>query len=243
MWHMSYTPALIQNRELMGKLRPSSEHIQHGLGMGIVGKSQQEPSPTVQQFLVSLPRVPRSDQAKFIHAGLGKALIRRGVLSSLDAGYSSALEERREPQAHFDAWPREGEGAHGEAVPGGAAAAGDSEDHIKDGNLSLDLSTGKLKMMDFNSGTFFKARLHSKFTDESTCRGMLPDLGIAQPGREQKVPPWLGWMQLILQSAAQLLLAGLGAWAGVGTKWEWAPGPANSPQHPPCPGLCLGQPA
>ncbi|XP_053857470.1 uncharacterized protein LOC128820681 [Vidua macroura] len=100
-------------------------------------------------------------------------------------------------------------------------------------------------MMDLDSGTFSKARLHREFADESTRRGMLPDLGIAQPGQEPKVPPLLGRMQLILQSAARLLLAGLGAWAGVGTKWEWAPGPANSPQHPPCPGLGLGlgQPA
>ncbi|RLV76396.1 hypothetical protein DV515_00017018 [Chloebia gouldiae] len=94
-------------------------------------------------------------------------------------------------------------------------------------------SDPQMKMMDFDSGTFSKARLHREFADESTHSGMLPDLGIAQPGREPK-------MQLILQSAARLLLAGLGAWAGVGTKWEWAPGPANSPQHPPCPRLGLG---
>ncbi|XP_037982098.1 uncharacterized protein LOC119696434 isoform X1 [Motacilla alba alba] len=87
------------------------------------------------------------------------------------------------------AWshPREGEGAPGEAVPGGAAAAGASEEHIKDDNLFRDLATGKLKMIDFDSGTFFKARLHRESADESTRRGMLPDLGIAQPGWETKV--------------------------------------------------------
>ncbi|XP_064285392.1 serine/threonine-protein kinase pim-1-like [Passer domesticus] len=41
------------------------------------------------------------------------------------------------------AWsePREVEGAPREAVPGGAAAAGDSKDHIKDDSLFLDLAT------------------------------------------------------------------------------------------------------
>ncbi|RMC03930.1 hypothetical protein DUI87_19267 [Hirundo rustica rustica] len=81
---------------------------------------------------------------------------------------------------------REGEGAPGGAVPGGAAAAGDSEDDIKDDNLFLDLASTKLMLMDFDSATFFKARLHSEFADESTHRGMLPDLGIAQPGQEPK---------------------------------------------------------
>ncbi|RMC04073.1 hypothetical protein DUI87_19410 [Hirundo rustica rustica] len=81
----------------------------------------------------------------------------------------------------------QGEGAPGGAVPGGAAAAGDSEDDIKDDNLFLDLASTKLKLMDFYSGTFFEARLHSEFADESTCRGMLPDLGIAQPGQEPKL--------------------------------------------------------
>ena len=66
------------------------------------------------------------------------------------------------------------------------------EDDVKDDKLFLDLATGTLKMMGFDSGTFFKARLHSEFTDESTRRGMLPDLGIARPGREAKVPPFAG---------------------------------------------------
>uniref|UniRef100_A0A8C0ZH80 Serine/threonine-protein kinase 1 n=1 Tax=Cyanistes caeruleus TaxID=156563 RepID=A0A8C0ZH80_CYACU len=55
-WYMSCSPALLQNKELMGKFSPSSEHIQHGLDMGIVGQSRQEPSPTDQWFVVSLPR-------------------------------------------------------------------------------------------------------------------------------------------------------------------------------------------
>ncbi|KAL2303333.1 hypothetical protein Nmel_010804 [Mimus melanotis] len=75
----------------------------------------------------------------------------------------------------------EGEGAPGEAVPGGAAAAEDKED-IKDDSLFLHLATSKLKMMDLDSGTFSKARLHSEFADESRPRGMLPDLGTAQLG-------------------------------------------------------------
>ncbi|RMC04103.1 hypothetical protein DUI87_19440 [Hirundo rustica rustica] len=91
----------------------------------------------------------------------------------------------------------QGEGAPGGAVPGGAAAAGDSEDDIKDDKLFLDLASTKLMLMDFDSATFFKARLHSEFADESTHRGMLPDLGIAQPGQEPKVPPLLGLIKLI----------------------------------------------
>ncbi|XP_068871974.1 serine/threonine-protein kinase pim-2-like [Aphelocoma coerulescens] len=54
----------------------------------------------------------------------------------------------------------------------------DVEDDVKDGKLFLDLATGKLKMMGFDSGTFFKARLHSEFTDEST-RSVV---GGVQPG-------------------------------------------------------------
>ncbi|RMC03939.1 hypothetical protein DUI87_19276 [Hirundo rustica rustica] len=113
--------------------------------------------------------------------------------------------------------PGQGEGAPGGAVPGGAAAAGDSEDDIKDDKLFLDLASTKLKLMDFDSATFFKARLHSEFADESTHRGMLPDLGIAQPGQEPKVPPLPGLMQLILQWAARLIFVRAGAmgWGGL----------------------------
>ncbi|RMC03996.1 hypothetical protein DUI87_19333 [Hirundo rustica rustica] len=97
----------------------------------------------------------------------------------------------------------QGEGAPGGAVPGGAAAAGDSEDDIKDDKLFLDLASTKLKLMDFDSGTFFKARLHSEFADESTHRGMLPDLGIAQPGQEPK--PGSADAEAALGSARALL--------------------------------------
>ncbi|RLV63613.1 hypothetical protein DV515_00018096, partial [Chloebia gouldiae] len=114
------------------------------------------------------------------------------------------------------AWahPREGEGAPGEAVPGGAAAAGDSEDNIKDDNLLLHLVSGRLKMRDFDSDTFSKARLHREFADESTHSGMLPDLGTAQPGQEPKVSPFAGADAADPSVAARLFLAGLGAWVG-----------------------------
>ncbi|XP_005062725.1 PREDICTED: olfactory receptor 14C36-like [Ficedula albicollis] len=49
------------------------------------------------------------------------------------------------------------------SYPRGAAAAGDSEDDIKDENLFLHLATVNLKMMDLDSGTFFKARVSPKF--------------------------------------------------------------------------------
>lgn len=45
-WHMSYSPVLLQNKELMGKFKHSTEHMQHGLGMRIVGQSRQA-SPAV----------------------------------------------------------------------------------------------------------------------------------------------------------------------------------------------------
>ncbi|RMC04040.1 hypothetical protein DUI87_19377 [Hirundo rustica rustica] len=136
----------------------------------------------------------------------------------LSQGYSSAVEEGREPQAPFDAGPWEGEGAPGGGVPGGAAAAGDSEDDMKDDNLFLDLASTKLKLMDFDSATFFKARLHREFADESTRRGILPDLGIAQPGQEPKVPPLLGLMKLIYEWAAKLIFVGAGAMGWVSSQ-------------------------
>ncbi|RMC04139.1 hypothetical protein DUI87_19476 [Hirundo rustica rustica] len=78
----------------------------------------------------------------------------------------------------------QGEGAPGGAVPGGAAAAGDSEDDIKDDKLFLDLASTKLKLMDFDSGTFFKARLHSEFADEPRPEED-PDLRDSWPPRTQ----------------------------------------------------------
>ncbi|RMC03971.1 hypothetical protein DUI87_19308 [Hirundo rustica rustica] len=101
----------------------------------------------------------------------------------LSQGYSSAIEDGREPQTPFDAGPWEGEGAPGGAVPGGAAAAEDLEDDIKDDNLFLNLASTKLEVIDLDFATFFKARLHSEFADESTHRGMLPRLGTAQHGQ------------------------------------------------------------
>ncbi|TRZ06636.1 hypothetical protein HGM15179_020472, partial [Zosterops borbonicus] len=148
----------------------------------------------------------------------------------LSQGYSSAIEEGREPQAHFDAGPWEGEGAPGEAVPGGAAAAGGGENDTKEDKLFLVLATTRLKMMDLDSGTFFKARLHSQFADEFTHRGMFSDLGIAQPGQEPKVPPLLGQVQLIVQCTAKLYFvrAGTMGWgsilggvqSGSGSAWD-----------------------
>ncbi|RLV82398.1 hypothetical protein DV515_00016691 [Chloebia gouldiae] len=98
-----------------------------------------------------------------------------------------------------------------------------SEDNIKDDNLLLHLVSGRLKMMDLDSSTFSKARLHREFADGfrhcSACPGT-------------KVSPFAGADAADPSVAARLLLAGLGAWAGVGTKWD--------PHHPLCPGLGLG---
>ncbi|RMC04012.1 hypothetical protein DUI87_19349 [Hirundo rustica rustica] len=70
----------------------------------------------------------------------------------------------------------QGEGAPGGAVPGGAAAAGDSEDDIKDDKLFLDLASTKLKLMDFDSATFFKARLHMSSQPITVSVTLLPSL-------------------------------------------------------------------
>ncbi|RMC04105.1 hypothetical protein DUI87_19442 [Hirundo rustica rustica] len=70
----------------------------------------------------------------------------------------------------------QGEGAPGGAVPGGAAAAGDSEDDIKDDKLFLDLASTKLMLMDFDSATFFKARLHMPSQPITVSVTLLPSL-------------------------------------------------------------------
>ncbi|XP_064285659.1 serine/threonine-protein kinase pim-1-like [Passer domesticus] len=61
----------------------------------------------------------------------------------LSSGGSSSLDMAGALDRALTAWsePREVEGAPREAVPGGAAAAADSEDHIKDDSLFLDLAT------------------------------------------------------------------------------------------------------
>lgn len=119
---------------------------------------------------------------------------------------------------------------------------------MEDDKLFLDLATGKLRMMAFDSGTFFKARLHSEFADESTHRVTLPDLGIAQPGREAKDPRFAGALATDASGGCQAASRQGGRdGPGMVMKWESASGPANSPHHPPCPGLglelVLGQPA
>ncbi|RLV63527.1 hypothetical protein DV515_00018183, partial [Chloebia gouldiae] len=220
-WHMSCSPALLRNRELMRKFRPNSGHTQHGLGTGTGGLAGTAPHISWQSVAKPTRLVFRGQQ--------------RGTRSSwAGAELETWCGKHWWPPSTWFCLPWFMDGWGPRQKP-------DRLVWPQGRRRSPWRSCTRLKMMDFDSDTSFKATLHRELADESTCRGMLPDLGIAQPGQEPKVSPLLGWMQLILQSAARLLLAGLGAWAGVGMKWDWALGPANSPQHPPC--LGLGQPA
>lgn len=66
----------------------------------------QEPSPTDQQFLVSLHRVPASHQVVFVHAPLRQAIFGRHFQPPLAARHSPASGNSRDPPAQFDpgAW-------------------------------------------------------------------------------------------------------------------------------------------